>query len=186
MEKELNNALKILKEGSLLLYPTDTVWGVGCDATAAQAIQKIYRLKKRQESKALICLVSDFEMLQNYVQTIPKNLKEILDQQTKPTTVIYTHPKGVAKNLVASDDTLAIRICKNTFCQALIRALGKPIVSTSANISGEATPKNFSQISSKIKGGVDYVVNLQRETRSSEPSKIIKIEGDGSIKTIRE
>ena len=187
MEKEIENALSALKKGQLLLYPTDTVWGIGCDPTSSGAVQKVYALKEREESKALICLVSSFKMLKDYVSTIPDDLEEVLRRQTKPTTVIYQNPIGLASNLIARDKTLAIRICQNTFCQKLIERFGKPIVSTSANISGEPTAKTFSQITSKIKAGVNYIVNLQQDqTTTVEPSKIIKIEANGVIKTIRE
>lgn len=187
MEKEINKAVETLRNKGLLLYPTDTVWGIGCDATSAAAVQKVYQLKQRAESKALICLVADYQMLTHYVEAVPKSLKTILHQQSRPTTVIYSHPRGVAQNLVVGDDSLGIRICHYPFCQELLRAFGKPIVSTSANISGAPTAKTFAQITSKIKKGVDYIVNLPEEQRSDpKPSKIIKIEEDGSIKIIRE
>ncbi len=187
MEKEIKKAIETLRSNGLLLYPTDTVWGIGCDATSIAAVQKVYALKQRAASKALICLVADYTMLQDYIKHSPPNLKEILERQTKPTTVIYLHPRGIASNLVAQNDSLAIRICHHPFCQKLIRDFGSPIVSTSANISGAPTAKTFGQITSKIKKGVDYIVNLPDESGSNaEPSKIIKIEEDGSIKTIRE
>lgn len=187
MQDEIKNALQILREKQLLLYPTDTVWGIGCDATEPQAIKRIYELKQREESKALICLVSDFEMLKKYIGNIPTDLEKILADQNRPTTVIYSDPVGIAENLIAADRTIGIRICQHPFCNKLIRIFGKPIVSTSANISGETTPKFFDQISDKIKKGVDYIVSLHHESTSvARPSKIIKIGKDGSIETIRE
>lgn len=187
IEKEIQNALETLKSGGLLLYPTDTVWGVGCDATNAQAVEKIYHLKKRAESKALICLVNNFKMLKTYVKEVPKQIPAVLAKSKKPTTVIYNAPKGLAKNMIAQDNTLAIRICRDEFCQELIKIFGKPIVSTSANISGENTPKNFTQIHQDIIKGVDYIVNSRRENAvNSAPSTIIKLKKDGHIEMIRE
>lgn len=186
MEEEIQKALQTLQAGQLLLYPTDTVWGIGCDATNPEAVNKVYGLKRRAESKALICLVSDFEMLKTYIPEIPEQVFDVLKTQNKPTTIIYNHPIGLAKNLISSDDTVAIRIGNTPFCQGLIKAFGKPIVSTSANISGEPTAKSFAQISAEIVKGVDYVVNLQRETVNTKPSTIIKIEADGSLTLIRE
>lgn len=185
MKKEVKNALKILREGGLLLYPTDTVWGIGCDATNPQAVENLYTLKKRQEAKAMVCLVSDFEMVKNYVGEIPENINSVLKKQHRPTTVIYNYPKNVAENLLANNDTVAIRICDSTFCKKLIKAFGKPIVSTSANISGENSPKTFSQITEEIKKGVDYIVNLQLEAVNVKPSMIIKPEKNGDITIIR-
>lgn len=185
MKKEVENALKTLREGGLLLYPTDTVWGIGCDATNPQAVENLYALKKREETKAMVCLAADFDMVKNYVGEIPKNIQEVLEKQHRPTTVIYNHPKNVAKNLLANNDTVAIRICDSTFCKKLIKAFGKPIVSTSANISGKDSPKTFSQITDEIKIGVDYIVNLQLEAVNIKPSMIIKPEKNGEIKIIR-
>lgn len=185
MRDEIQKSLQVLKKGGLLLYPTDTVWGIGCDATCAAAVQKIYTLKQREESKALICLVSDFKMLKLFVQEIPLSVKTVLESCKKPTTVIYNHPVGVAANLIAGNHTLAIRICADEFCNTLIKKLGRPLVSTSANISGQPTPKSFQEISDEIKNGVDYIVNLHRNQTDKEPSTILKIEKDGSVKTIR-
>lgn len=186
MKKEVQESYQVLKKGKLLLYPTDTVWGIGCDATNPKAVQKIYDLKKREESKALICLVSDFDMLRNYVAFLPDNLENIIQQQTKPTTVIYHSSKNLASNLIAEDNSIAIRVCKTDFCQALFKKFKKPIVSTSANISGTPTPKTYEQINAEIKKGVDYIVNLQTDKKNAQPSNIIKIEKDGSIQVIRD
>jgi len=186
MEKEIIRALATLQQGGLLLYPTDTVWGIGCDATNAEAVKAIYALKRRAESKALICLVADEAMLKQHVKAVPENALTIVNNSDRPTTVIYNQPRGVAENLVATDNTLAIRICLAEFSQALIRRLGKPIVSTSANISGAPTPKSFDQISDEIVKGVDYVVNLQRKMINSRPSRILQISPDDQINIIRE
>ncbi len=185
MQKEISNALKTLNKSQLLLYPTDTVWGIGCDATNAEAIKKVYQLKQREDSKALICLVKDFKMLKTYVPHLPSNLLEVLNHAQKPTSIIYSHVKGFAPNLVAEDGSVAIRICQTAFCQGLLSDFGKPIVSTSANISGEPTPKDFNEISPEILKGVDYVVNLQSTNTANAPSQILKVHQDGRIEVIR-
>ena len=186
MKETLDITISHLKKGGIILYPTDTVWGIGCDATNAAAVQKIYALKQRSDSNALICLVNNYSMLERYVDNVPKIAYTILDLAVTPTTVIYDNPAGVAENLIAKDNTLAIRVVKHTFCEKLIRYLGKPIVSTSANISGEPTPKSFKEISDAILKGVDYVVNLPNEKNHSKPSSIIKLSNAGVVKVIRE
>ena len=183
--EEISNALSVLKRGGIILYPTDTVWGIGCDATNADAIDRIYELKKRSETKAMICLVSDFKMLNQYVEEVPEVAYDILKYAAKPTTIVYDKPIRIAENLVGDDDTLGIRVTKDDFCNRLIRKLKKPLVSTSANISGEKTPENFAQISPSILKGVDYVVNLQQSQKPSKPSAIIKLSNDGKVKVIR-
>lgn len=184
-EKELENAFKTLIEGGLILYPTDTVWGIGCDATNEKAVKKVYDLKQREDNKALICLVASDAMLERHVKKVPEVAYDIIDFATKPTTIIYDAPKGVATNLVGGDDTLAIRIASDKFCKYLINKFKKPIVSTSANISGTPTPKCFSEIDPIILKGVDYVVNLHREEKNGVPSSIIKLGNDGTVKIIR-
>lgn len=184
-DNEINNALNILKKGGLLLYPTDTVWGIGCDATNSEAVEKIFELKKRSDKKSLICLVSDFKMLNEYVENVPEVAYDILKYADKPTTIIYDDPIRVAENLVAEDNSLAIRVAKDDFCKKLIRKLRKPLVSTSANISGTQTPQSFADIDPLILEGVDYVVNLHNEKKSGKPSVMIKLKNDGSVKVIR-
>ncbi|NAS11272.1 L-threonylcarbamoyladenylate synthase [Poritiphilus flavus] len=185
-QTELKNCLEILSGGGLILYPTDTVWGIGCDASNAEAVKKIYELKQRPDSKALICLVSNDAMLERHVEKVPEAAYDIIDLSSKPTTIVYDQPKGVASNLIAEDNTLAIRIASDKFCQYLISAFKKPIVSTSANLAGQPTPKSFSEISGPILKGVDYVVNLERNLTKSKPSSIIKLSNDGTVKVIRE
>lgn len=188
MEKfndEINNALNVMKKGGIILYPTDTVWGIGCDATNADAIDKIYELKKRSEEKALICLVSDFKMLNQYVEDVPEVAYDILKYAAKPTTIIYDKPIRVAENLVGKDDTLGIRVTKDKFCQQLIKKMKKPLVSTSANISGQGNPLAFADISEEIVKGVDYVVSLQQSIKTPKPSAIIKLSNDGKVEVIR-
>jgi len=182
----IEKAITILKQGGIILYPTDTVWGIGCDATNAGAVRKVYKLKQRDDTKALICLVNNYSMLERHVDNVPKLAYTILDIADKPTTVVYDAPAGIAENLIANDNTLAIRIVKHQFCEKLIRYLGRPIVSTSANIAGQPTPKSFKEISDAILEGVDYVVNLQNENKNAKPSTIIKLSNSGEVKVIRE
>jgi len=186
MTEEINKAITVLNEGGLILYPTDTVWGIGCDATNEEAVKKVYALKQREDTKALICLVANDAMLERHVQEVPDIAYDLIDLSTKPTTIIYDKPKGIAKNLIAEDNTLAIRVATDKFCQYLINKFKKPIVSTSANISGRPTPKQFSEISKVLKKGVDYVVNLQQDKIATAPSSIIKLSNDGQVKVIRE
>lgn len=185
MHQEIQLAIETLNKGGLILYPTDTVWGIGCDATNEEAVKKVYQLKRRQDNKALICLVSDLRMLQRYVYEIPEAAYNIIEFSTKPTTIIYDQPINLAKNLIAEDNTIGIRVASDEFCQQLIRKFKRPLVSTSANISGSPTPKSFREIGSEILKGVDYVVNLQLEKTNSQPSAIIKIGNDAVVKIIR-
>ncbi len=185
MKEEHDNALATLKRGGLILYPTDTVWAIGCDATNADAIEKVYQLKKRAASEALICLVSDFKMLQQYVEDIPEVAYDILKYAVKPTTIIYDDPIRISENLIAPDNTLGFRVCRNKFCNFLLKKYKKPIVSTSANISGAPTPRKFSEIDPVILEGVDYIVNLDRNKKSLAPSAIIKLSNDGKVTIIR-
>ena len=185
-KEQITKAVEILSNGGLLLYPTDTVWGIGCDATNEKAVQKVYALKNRDDSKALVCLVAHQAMLERYVEEVPDVAYDIMDLATKPTTIVFDKPIGIGKNLIAEDNTLAIRVASDVFCQRLIQKFRKPIVSTSANISGEPTPINFESISPKILKGVDYVVNLPLENENAPPSSIIKLSNDGQVKVIRE
>ena len=185
MKETINEALAVLKKGGLILYPTDTVWGIGCDATNPQAIQKVFELKKRSDSKSLICLVSDFKMLNQFVEEVPEVAYNIIKYAERPTTVIYDDPIRIAENLIASDNSLGIRVTKHPFCKQLVRKFRKPIVSTSANISGEPTPNSFAEISSSILEGVDYVVPLQQQKKGGKPSAIIKLKNDGTVQVIR-
>ncbi|WP_370398096.1 L-threonylcarbamoyladenylate synthase [Tenacibaculum dicentrarchi] len=181
----MNEIIDILKTSKTILYPTDTVWGIGCDATNFEAVQKIYQLKNREESKSLIILVDSVEMLKKYVHAVSETVLNILKITEKPTTIIYPNPKNLAKNTIASDNTIAIRIPKDDFCLQLIKAFGKPIVSTSANVSGEPTPKTFSEISTAILQSVDYVVALHQDKTTEKSSTILKVVGT-SVNVIRE
>ena len=185
MQKEINNALQVLKQGGLILYPTDTVWGIGCDASNADAVEKIVKLKKRTNNKPFICLVADDRMLKKYVKKVPEAAYTIFDIPDQPITIIYDEPQNLAKNLIAKDNTIAIRIPDDDFCFQLLRRFNGAIVSTSANISGEPTPKSFKEISQEVLKGVDYVVNLHHKKIYSKPSSIIKLSSDGQVKVIR-
>ena len=180
MQKEVNNTLDVLGNGGIILYPTDTIWGIGCDATNDKAIEKIFKIKKRLKEKSLISLVADKNHLQNITGYIPN-----IDITSEPTTVIYHSAFGLSKKLLAKDGSVAIRIVQDDFCQKLIQNFGKAIVSTSANISGSASPKNFSEISEEIKNNVDYIVNLRHDKLMITPSSILIINEDKSIKKIR-
>ena len=180
MQTEINKALATLKQGGIILYPTDTIWGVGCDATNTDAIAKIYKLKKRADSKALISLVANEKQLKSITETIPG-----LDITSSPTTIVYPNVKGLGKNLLAENGSAAIRIVKDKFCQKLILSFGKAIVSSSANISGELAPKQFLEISEEIKNNVDYIVNLRQNELMAIPSSILMINEDTSITKIR-
>ena len=186
LSTEIKNCIEVLKKGGLILYPTDTLWGIGCDATDPEAVKKVYALKKREDSKALICLVAHQAMLERHVKTVPETAYDIMDLATKPVTIVFDEPMGIAKNLVAADNTLAIRVASDKFCQYLINKFGKPIVSTSANLSGETAPKCFKDIGQEILKGVDYVVNLPDENKDPAPSSIIKLSNDGQVRVIRE
>jgi len=177
---EINKALATLKQGGIILYPTDTIWGIGCDSTNTYAIAKIFKLKKRADSKALISLVANKEHLESIIESIPD-----LDITSNPTTIVYPNVKGLDQNLLAENGSAAIRIVQDKFCKKLILSFGKAIVSTSANISGEMTPKQFSEISKEIKNNVDYIVNLRQNELMSTPSTILMINEDTSITKIR-
>ena len=185
MQSETKIALNVLKQGGLILYPTDTVWGIGCDATNPEAVKKIYTLKQRTDSKALICLVADDRMLKKYVKNIPESALDIIEISDIPTTIIYDEAQNLASNLIAEDGTIAIRIPNDEFCYQLSRKFNGAIVSTSANISGQPTPKSLKEIAPAILKGVDYVVNLQSEKICYKPSSIIKLSNNGFAKIIR-
>lgn len=180
MQTEIEKTIAVLKNGGLILYPTDTIWGIGCDATNTDAVKKIYSIKKRMESKALISLVANATQLKQLSSKIPK---EGLNEN--PTTIIYNQVTGLANNLLAPNGSAGIRIAHDEFCKELIKVFGKPIVSTSANISGEHSPINFSEISEEIKKNVDYIVNLRQNEDMQTPSAILLVNSDGSIKKIR-
>ncbi len=177
MQKLIIKTIRNLSEGKTILYPTDTVWGIGCDATNFDAVSTIYKIKQRVESKSLIVLVGSLSMLQEYVK-VSSVVKKILKNTTQPTTIIYQNPKNLATNIIAKDNTVAIRIAQDDFCRKLIKKFGKPIVSTSANISGHSTPKSFKEIDNAILKQVDYIVDLHKDKLTQKSSTILKVDGD--------
>ena len=186
MNTDIKNSLGALQDSKIILYPTDTVWGIGCDATDEKAVSRIFEIKKRNESKSLVILVDGIEMLKKYVSDIPEEVVEILKTSERPTTIIYNDPIGLAKNVIAKHKPVAIRIVKHNLCHKVIATLGNPLVSTSANISGMPTPNSFKEIDESILEAVDYVVNLQLEKITTIPSRIIKISDNGAIVVIRD
>ena len=185
MNQEIQNAYEIIQKGGIILYPTDTVWGIGCDATNPEAVAKIYKLKKRAETQSMIVLMNGEKMIYNVFKEIPEVAWQIIDLSENPTTLVLDKPRNVAPNLIAPDQTLGIRIVKEPFCFKLMEKMKKPLVSTSANISGQPTPKSFKEISPEIIKGVDYVVNLHSEKIAGKPSTIIKLTNDSQVKVIR-
>ena len=185
-ENDISACIKALQSGGLILYPTDTIWGIGCDATNEEAVAKIYDLKKRPEEKSMIILVADEKDILQYVASPDLRLFEYLDKTVKPTTVIYNNVIGIARNAVNKDGTVAIRICRDEFCQHLIKRFRRPVISTSANISGAPAPQLFSGISEEIKSGVDYIVkHKQADNKINSPSSIIKWNKDGTVAVLR-
>ena len=198
MNMEIQKAVEVLRGGGIILYPTDTVWGIGCDATDPEAVAKVYEIKKRTDSKSLVLLASDMDMICRYVKEIPEMAVQLVEVNDKPMTIIYpgavAGEKGVMKqdrralafNAVAEDGTVGLRIPMMDFCQQLVAKLGRPLVSTSANISGEPTPKKFAEISEQIRSAVDHVVDPSLERGATgRSSSIIKVGLDYSIEIIR-
>lgn len=184
-ENDIEQCLKVLKDGGIILYPTDTVWGIGCDATNEKAVEKIYKLKRRPDNKAMIVLVATEQDILQHVAAPDLQVFDYLQKTNIPTTVIYEGAIGLADNLVASDGSIAIRICAEIFCRHLIKRFRKPIVSTSANISGEPVARIFSEISNEIKQGVDYIVQYrQDDKKNAEPSSLIRWE-NGTVIVLR-
>ena len=185
-DKKMENIIQILKSGGTILYPTDTIWGIGCDATNIEAINKIFDIKKREKNKSMIILVETEKRLQDLVD-VPEMAWEIIDLSEKPVTIVYENPKGLPKELLAEDGSIGIRLVKNDFCKKLITKLNKPLVSTSANFSGDKSPLKFSDISKEIIDLVDFAVEEDREKVSQySGSSVIKIWNDNRIKVLRE
>lgn len=187
MNEEVKKAFEILIAGGVILYPTDTIWGIGCDATNEEAVRKVYELKKRIDNKALIVLLDNSVKLNYYVDGVPDVAYDLIEFANKPLTIIYDNARNVASNLLADDESLGIRITNEKFSNELCKRFRKALVSTSANISGEPAPRNFGEISEEIKRGVDYIVNFrQEEMIQAKASSIIKLGRDGQVKIIRE
>lgn len=186
MQQEVGEVVALLKEGKTILYPTDTVWGIGCDATNPEAVAKIYDIKKRDDSKALIILIASIEQLWDYVAKIPEMAWDIVEFSEKPLTVVYPQGKNLAPNLLGEDGSIAIRLVKDEFCKQVIQKLRKPLVSTSANVSGAPSAAFFDEVSEEIKNGVDYVVKWRRADKTKKsPSTIIQLGVKGEIKFLR-
>jgi L-threonylcarbamoyladenylate synthase len=185
-EQELWRTVEILRSGGTILYPTDTIWGIGCDATNFVAVENVYKLKHRVESKSLIVLLNDETKLPDYVEKVPDISFDLINSLDKPTTIIYSKAKNLASNVIAQDGSIAIRVTKDQFCRDLIKLFGKPIVSTSANISGDPSPVIYRDVPDDILNGVDYIVNLfNNRMNSSKPSTIIRLFENGEFIIIR-
>lgn len=185
-KQDIKNAVEVMKNGGVILYPTDTVWGIGCDATNPEAVAKVYKIKHRDDSKALICLVDSDCRMQRYVRNVPEVAWDIIDLATKPTTLILDNAVNLAPNLIAEDGSIAMRITNEPFSKELCFRFQKPVVSTSANISGEETAQNYRDISEEIIAAVDYVCEARRnEHKPQTPSSIIKLTEDSTVTIIR-
>lgn len=186
MKEEIDAALEVIRKGGLILYPTDTIWGIGCDATNADAVQRIYALKKRADNKSMIVLIEDAARLNRHVKEVPDVAWDLVELADQPLTIIYPGAMHLAANVVAEDGSIGIRVCQDEFCRQLIRRFNKPLVSTSANVSGQAHAACFDDISEEIKKGVDYIVNHRRDDKSRRaPSSVIKISLNGQITILR-
>lgn len=181
----MTEAIEALKNGGTILYPTDTIWGLGCDATDEVACQKVLDLKSRPETKSFVLLVDSFHMLERYIPEFHEVCYDLIDLATKPLTIIYPNAKGLAPSVLASDGSVGIRLTSDPTCQKLIRSIRKPIVSTSANISGQPSPTCFAEVDASIKSGVDAIVEARLEEKMTTPSQIIKIDVNGSVQIIR-
>jgi L-threonylcarbamoyladenylate synthase len=185
-KNDIENCLSVLHAGEIILYPTDTIWGIGCDATNADAVRKIFELKKRAEKKSMIILVDDESMIRDYVSNPSQKILAFISSAKRPTTAIFKNAFNLPQNLINEDGTVAIRIVRDDFCRQLVEQLKKPLVSTSANISGEKFPQNFNEVSNEIKNGVDYIVqHRQNDFSKSTPSSIIKLNYRDEIEVIR-
>ncbi|MCK5134609.1 MAG: threonylcarbamoyl-AMP synthase [Bacteroidales bacterium] len=186
MVEEARKAGDHIKNGRIILYPTDTIWGIGCDATDPGAVQKIYRIKQRSDRKSMLVLMDGPIMLSRYLDIVPEAALDIISSAEKPTTIIYPGARRLAQNLLGEDGSVGIRITSDPFCQLLIQVTGKPIVSTSANVSGEPAASSFREITANIRDQVDYLVDWrQDEITASSPSTIIKLDKHGEITVIR-
>jgi L-threonylcarbamoyladenylate synthase len=187
ISKEIIKTVEFVKKGGIILYPTDTIWGLGCDATNPSAIDRIFAIKQRILSKSLLILLDEAEKLPLYIEHIPEIAWDLIEHANRPTTFIYNGVKNLPKNLIAQDGTIAIRIVRNEFCKRLISLLGRPIVSTSANVSGFPTPISFNQISDNVRNQVDYIVDTAvSHVEDVKPSTIIRFVDDYNFEVIRD
>lgn len=184
--EDIKKACEIMKQGGIILYPTDTIWGIGCDATNEEAVRRVYELKQRSDSKAMLVLVDSLVKVDFYVRDVPEVAYDLVDTAVRPLTIIYSGARNLASNLLAEDGSVGIRVSQEAFSQALCRQFRKAIVSTSANISGEPSPKNFGDISQAVKDKVDYIVKFrQNDLSEAKPSNIIKLGSHSEVKIIR-
>ena len=187
MNEEIKKACQVMREGGVILYPTDTIWGIGCDATNEEAVRRVYEIKRRADSKAMLVLVDSAVKVDFYVQDVPEVAWDLIELADKPLTIIYSGARNLAPNLLAEDGSVGIRVTGEEFSNRLCQQFRKAIVSTSANVSGQPSPQNFSEISEEIKSAVDYIVDYRREeTTQAKPSSIIKLDKGGVIKIIRQ
>ena len=187
MNEEIKKACQVMREGGVILYPTDTIWGIGCDATNEEAVRRVYEIKRRADSKAMLVLVDSAVKVDFYVQDVPEVAWALIEVADKPLTIIYSGARNLAPNLLAEDGSVGIRVTGEEFSKRLCQQFRKAIVSTSANVSGQPSPQNFSEISEEIKAAVDYIVDYRREeTTQAKPSSIIKLDKGGVIKIIRQ
>jgi L-threonylcarbamoyladenylate synthase len=185
-KEDLKKALEVLRNGGVILYPTDTVWGLGCDATNPEAVKRIYGIKKREDAKSMLVLIENPNSLNAYVREVPEVAWQLIEVADKPLTIIYPDAKNLAANLMAEDGSIGIRITSETFTEHLIQQFRRPIVSTSANLSGKSTPQNFNEIGEEIKSAVDYIVQYRQEEKTrNSPSSIIKLGTGGQIQIVR-
>lgn len=186
LRDEVVKALKVLQEGGIILYPTDTIWGIGCDATNTDAIKKIYALKQRDEAKSMIILLDTENKLESYIQEVPAIAYDLLEYAENPLTLVMPGARNISPALISADGCVGVRVAKHDFCQQLIQRLRKPLVSTSANISGRPSPQNFGEIEQEVIDGVDYVVDLeQHDLQQKKPSTIMRLNPDGRFEFIR-
>jgi L-threonylcarbamoyladenylate synthase len=186
MEEDLKKALETLRKGGLILYPTDTIWGLGCDATRPEAVERIFNLKQRPANHSMLVLIDSPDYLPHYVTQVPDPAYDLIEYAVKPLTIIYSGAKNVAPNLIAPDGTLGIRVTREAFSSQLCRLLKRPIVSTSANLSGQPAPANFLEISDEIRRGVDHIVQYrQHDATRLQASSILRLDANGTIQIIR-
>ncbi len=186
-ESELESLVGLLKEGKIILYPTDTIWGIGCDIHFSESVDRIFKIKKRSTAKSMILLVDSIDMLKRYVERVHPRIETLMSYHTRPLTVIYPRTKNLPDHVLAEDRSVAIRVCEDPFCKELIRRLDSPIISTSANFSNDDPPSNFAEIPEDLKSMVDYVVRYRQNDRTpNQPSTIIKYDKSGEFEVIRE
>ncbi len=187
LQDEVKKAVEVMRRGGVILYPTDTVWGIGCDATNEEAVRRVYDIKQRAGSKALICLVDSEARLSRYVRRVADVVWNLIELSTKPLTVVFDHAVGLAPNLLADDGSVGLRVTREEFSRQLCYRFQKPVVSTSANISGQPTPRTFSEISDEVKQAVDYVVHYSQQSKERhEPSSVVRVRENGEFTVIRQ